>query len=103
MATSTHGCNGSSMVTVAHLAAAKRLPVDFLRKLGLSDLSEGGVGIEYCDMTGCRIAVKKRSALKATDGSYWPKGKPLAAYGQERLDAAAKAGFLILVEGESDC
>src|SRR5262249_19588816 len=36
-------------------------------------------------------------------GSYWPKGKPLAAYGQWRLDRATKAGFVILVEGESDC
>jgi hypothetical protein len=77
--------------------------MDFLCSLGLHDLLEGGVGIQYYDMTGCRLAVKKRTALKATEGSYWPKGKPLAAYGQERLGAAAKAGFLILVEGESDC
>jgi hypothetical protein len=92
-----------SGLTVEALAAAKRLPAEFLHKLGLSNLSEGGVGIPYHDMIGCRIAAKKRTALKATDGTYWPKGKPLAAYGQERLDVAAKAGFLILVEGESDC
>lgn len=52
--------------------------------------------------TGEEIAVKRRTALKAGEGSYWPKGTPLAAYGQNRLDRAARAGYLILVEGESD-
>jgi putative DNA primase/helicase len=91
-------------VNVAALADAKRLPVQFLAELGLSDLPRSrGVGIGYFDVSGDDVAVKHRTALKATDGSYWPKGKPLAAYGQNRLDRAAKAGFLILVEGESDC
>jgi putative DNA primase/helicase len=85
------------------LAEAKRLPVAFLRELGLHDLPRGGVGIPYYDPSGEEIAVKKRAALKARDGSYWSKGKPLAAYGQWRLDAAAKTGFLIIAEGESDC
>jgi len=76
----TAGPNGAAArLTLAALAQAKRLPADFLRKLGLSDLPEGGVGILYHDMTGCRIAVKKRTELKAADGTYWPKGKPLAA------------------------
>jgi hypothetical protein len=77
--------------------------MEFLRALGVTDLLEGGVGISYYDMTGMLLAVKKRMAVKATEGSYWPRGRPLAAYGQERLDAAARAGFLMLYEGESDC
>lgn len=93
----------NSPLTVAMLAKAKLLPVEFLRELGLSDLPRGGVGIPYLGPTGEEIAVKRRTALKAADGSYWPTGKPLAAYGLWRLDLAAKAGFLILVEGESDC
>jgi hypothetical protein len=93
----------SKGATLAALANAKRLPVAFLRKLGLHDLSGNGVGITYYGPTGEEFAVKRRTALKAKNGSYWPKGRPLAAYGQQRLDAAAKAGFLILVEGESDC
>src|SRR5262249_25958779 len=52
---------------------------------------------------GTEVAVKQRTALHAREGSYWPKGKPLAAYGSWRIDQAAKAGYLILVEGESDC
>src|SRR5262249_46891155 len=94
--------NGARL-TLAALAEAKRLPVDFLRDLGLSDLPQGGIGIPYYGLTGEEIAVKRRTALKAAEGSYWPKGMPLAAYGQWRLVEAAKAGFLILVEGESDC
>ncbi len=70
----------------------------------MRDLPGGrGVGIPYHDATGAEIAVKRRTALKATEGSYWPKGQPLAAYGSWRIDRANRAGFLILVEGESDC
>ncbi len=73
--------NGTTLLT--QLAEAKRLPVTFLRdELGLYDLDNGrAIGIPYYGETGEDIAVKRRTALKATDGSYWPKGKPLAAYG----------------------
>jgi hypothetical protein len=39
----------------------------------------------------------------ASEGSYWPAGRPLAAYGLWKVHEAHQAGFLILVEGESDC
>ena len=96
------GTNGRSL-SVTALAKDKCLPVDVLLGLGLHDLPGGGVGISYFDPTGKLIAVKRRTALKAKEGSYWPKNTPLAAYGQWRLDAAHKTGFLILLEGESDC
>jgi hypothetical protein len=102
--TSSAAGNGkAARLTVAVLANAKRLPADFLLGLGLIDLPEGGVGIPYYDTTGVEVAVKQRTALKATEGSYWPKGRPLAAYGSWRTDRPNKTGFLILVEGESDC
>jgi hypothetical protein len=94
--------NGSTL-TLAALAKAKHLPAEFLRQLGLHDLAQGVVGIPYYGPTGEDIAIKRRTALKAKDGSYWPRGTPLTSYGQWRLDAANKAGFLIVVEGESDC
>jgi hypothetical protein len=94
--------NGRNL-TLPALAEAKRLPADFLGELGLHDLPQRGVGIPYYGPTGEEIAVKQRTAPKATEGSYWPKGMPLAAYGQWRLDGARQKGFLILVEGESDC
>jgi hypothetical protein len=102
--TSPGAVNGhADRATVAALASAKRLPADFLTGLGLSDLPKGGVGIAYYDATGAEVAIKQRTALKAAEGSYWPKGKPLMAYGCWRIDRANKTGFLILVEGESDC
>jgi hypothetical protein len=90
-------------LTLEALAKAKAIPVEFLSSLGLHDLPAGGVGIPYYGPTGEDIAVKRRTAAKATDGSFWPKGLPLAAYGQNRIGDANKAGFLIVVEGESDC
>src|SRR5207237_257756 len=94
--------NGTETVTVADLAADKKLPAEFLCNLGLEDV-QGGVGIPYYGETGEPIAVKKRTHLVAKRGSRWPGGVQISAYGQWRLDQAAKVGFLILVEGESDC
>jgi hypothetical protein len=93
---------GDPELTLDAIAKAKRLPVGFLSGLGMYDLA-GGVAVPYYGATGEEIAVKRRTALRAAEGSYWPKGLPLAAYGQWRVDYTAKAGFLILVEGESDC
>jgi hypothetical protein len=101
--TSNRTANNSARVDVASLAEAKHLPADFLRSLSVHDLPKGGVGITYSAADGETIAVKHRVALKATEGSYWPKGQPLAAYGSWRIEAANKAGLIILVEGESDC
>jgi hypothetical protein len=89
-------------VTVAALAHAKKLPVDHLERLGLHDTPRG-VAVPYYAADGAEVAVKERTALAARDGSYWPKGVALAAYGSERIDRANKAGVLIIVEGESDC
>jgi DNA polymerase-1 len=89
-------------ITLEQLAAHKQLPADFLRGLGLHDLDEGGVGIPYRDGSGKEVAVKRRTRLVAREGSYWPKGQPPLAYGEERLaDAVSRAGYLTLVEGES--
>jgi hypothetical protein len=90
-------------ITLAQLAEHKRLPRPFLESLGLADLPGGGVAISYYDAAGNELVVKRRTALKATEGSYWPTGVPLVAYGQNRLGHANRAGFLIVVEGESDC
>jgi hypothetical protein len=90
-------------LTLAALAEAKRLPAALLcDELGVHDLPGGGVGIPYYNFDGSEIAVKRRTALKAKDGSFWPKGRPLAAYGSWRIEAARKKGHAYLVEGETD-
>jgi hypothetical protein len=95
------------MLTLQQLAESKRLPLDFLTSLGLRDTPEG-VAVPYCDEDGAEIAAKLRLKLSLKDRAdgppcKWPAKEPIAAYGQWRLDRAAKANFLILVEGESDC
>src|SRR5260221_4773450 len=43
-------------------------------------------------------------ALAAREGSRWNKGEgKIVPYGLEQLDEARQAGYLVLVEGESDC
>ena len=92
------------------LAEDKGLPVDFLNKNGVIDFY-GLVKITYYDefgrSLGCRQ--RRRTALSAHDGSSWylsenPDDK-IVPYGLRRLDDERKAGsgYLILVEGESDC
>jgi hypothetical protein len=93
--------NGACL-TVGRLAEHKRLPVQHLKTVGLYDTPRG-VAVPYFDATGDQVAIKMRTALVAKQGSRWPAGTPLESYGRWKLDEAAKAGLLILVEGESDC
>jgi putative DNA primase/helicase len=90
-------------ITLAELGRIKRLPSAWLEQtLGWYDMPSGGVGIPYRDETGKTLYVKRRTALKAKEGGYWPNGARLMAYGLEGLGAAREAGSLILVEGETD-
>lgn len=88
-------------MNLAELAFAKGLHESQLREYGLRD-ERGAVVIPYFAADGSLVAEKRRTALRARDGSYWPAGKPLLAYGLNRLHAE-HPDWLILVEGESDC
>ncbi|MFH0809360.1 MAG: AAA family ATPase, partial [Pseudomonadota bacterium] len=92
----------ATKINLADLARDKGLPVDFLKALGLHDIPHGGVGVPYKDATGHVVETKRRTALRAKEGSFWAKGKPLMPYGLERLAKARERGKLLLVEGESD-
>jgi putative DNA primase/helicase len=90
-------------ITVENLAAAKGLPSQFLRDLGLTDQGNG-VLIPYRLIDGTLASRQRlRTSIVAKEGSRWlgGKGAPLP-YGLWRLEAAKKAGHLTLVEGESD-
>jgi predicted Zn-ribbon and HTH transcriptional regulator len=65
----------------------------------------GGLHIPYHLADGSPAPRSRlRTALIAGVGSRWSKGKgKLVPYGLERLSDARKAGYLVLVEGESDC
>lgn len=97
----------TATVTLTEYAAAKKLPVDFLRSLGLSDISYQGqpaIRIPYFDHGGGEIAVRIRTALeKSAEGDNrfrWRKGSKPRLYGLWRKLAT---DYAILCEGESDC
>lgn len=94
---------------LAVLAAAKSLPIDHLRALGVSNAGRGSVKIEYRLADGTpaqrhrlRMRMHDPGRFAWTDG----EGSPVP-YGLWRLGEARAAGtlkdYLVLVEGESDC
>lgn len=89
-------------LTVEGYARAKRLPVDQLRGWGLRD-ARSGIEIPYRDETGREIAVRRRYAMTGKRRFAWRKGDTPALYGLWKLDEFRPGGWLLLVEGESDC
>jgi hypothetical protein len=94
-----------SSVTLAALAERKRLPVDFLRGLGWTEVV-GHFGpyieIPYARRGGDVHRVRKRSALVAKEGSSWGPGKGMVAYEPDHGALAAQEGYVVVVEGETD-
>lgn len=75
-------------LTLVELAAAKGLPVDWLREQGVDGFPDGsGVAIGYFLEDGSQAArLRKRSSL-GKDGWSWvgPAGVPVVAYGLWKL------------------
>ena len=101
-----------SRITLAALAEARRLPVEFLTALGLRNLPfKTGIEIPYFDETKRPLLVKRRLYLDLADAEQraglikfrWPARTTLVAYGLWLLKLARRAKRLVLVEGESDC
>jgi hypothetical protein len=95
---------GVTGVTLAQLAEAKHLPVDFLKSLGLSDSQQSGlpvVRIPYLSEDGQEVAVRFRQALKGSR-FRWRKGDHVLPYGLNWLGEIRAAGWVVIVEGESD-
>jgi hypothetical protein len=98
---------GGAGCTLAGYAQAKRLPIEFLRSLGLTEITYVGapaIRIPYYGVSGGEAAVRFRTTLeKAPNRFRWRGGVKVCLYGLNRLIDARKAGFAVLVEGESDC
>jgi hypothetical protein len=91
-----------SSLTIGDLVRAKQLQEGLLRDLGLRDTAQG-VAIPYHDEHGNVLFERTRLSLEGARRFLRPPGVPLAPYGVDRLKSAREGGFLILVEGESDC
>jgi hypothetical protein len=95
--------SGTSVgLTLAQLAQAKSLPEDLLRSFGCTDSSGPSVRIPYHDVDGNVVAIRFRTALKGAR-FRWRSGDHVMLYGLERLAEVRAAGWVLLVEGESDC
>jgi putative DNA primase/helicase len=99
--------------TLEAYAASKNLPLEFLTSddVALEDctyfVKEVGkevpaVEIPYADRDGELLANRYRIAVEGDDKFRWQKGSTTALYGLHRLEEAEKAGYVLLVEGESD-
>ncbi len=98
----------STGVNLSTLAEAKRLPVDFLKSLGVCDckyMGQPAVKIAYYGEDGTERAVRFRLCLTAAEGARfkWRKGDHALPYSLNRLAMIRKAGWVVIVEGESDC
>src|SRR5215204_4064389 len=99
-ARSEHGC------TLGDYSKEKRLTEDFLRSLGLRDvtyLDKPAVRIPYPDEEGQEVAVRFRISLDGAEKFRWRSGDKPTPYGLGLLAEARKADYVVLVEGESDC
>jgi Family of unknown function (DUF5906) len=90
-------------------AEAKRLPIAFLRELGLTEgrpypTAPVAIRIPYLNGGSEPPAVRFRKALlrPKEEQFSWKKGSKTCLYGAHRIAEFARTGFAILVEGESD-
>jgi len=100
--------------TLEAYAASKNLPVEFLTsdEVTLEDgtfyVKELGkeiaaVEIPYADRDGELLTNRYRIAVGGDDKFRWEKGSTTTLYGLHKLEEAEKTGYVLLVEGESDC
>ncbi|MGI0525755.1 hypothetical protein [Rhizobium giardinii] len=92
-------------LTLAAYAEAKKLPIEFLQQLSLSDMTYVGqpaVRIPYIGTGGELLASRFRIAFNG-DRFRWKAGSKPCIYGQSRIEEARKRKSVVLVEGESDC
>jgi putative DNA primase/helicase len=100
--------------TLEAYVASKNLPLEFLTRDDVA-LEDGtcyvkalgrevpAVEIPYADQKGEQLATRYRISLGGDDKFRWEKGSTTTLYGLHKLEEAEKAGYVLLVEGESDC
>lgn len=92
--------------TLEQYSEDKGLPIDFLRDVCKASTGKERDGttylrISYCGEGGQEITCRKRFAKKEFRWRYGSTGK-IGLYGAWRLQEIKRAGWAILVEGESD-
>jgi len=91
-------------LTLHQYAAAKGITADFLKACGVSEFNynhKPALRIPYLGPDGEELAVRFRIALDG-DRFRWKSGSKPCLYGLIRIGDAKAAGYVVLVEGESD-
>jgi hypothetical protein len=100
--------------TLDAYAASKILPLEFLTSDDVA-LEDGtcyvkalsrevpAVEIPYADQDGEQVATRYRISPGGDDKFRWERGSKTTLYGLHKLEEAHDAGYVLLVEGESDC
>lgn len=102
--------NSNSGLTLQAYADAKKLPLEFLRELGVTEFKLNGqdaLRTPFFGEDGQEIAVQFRIGLEkgqnGRDNRFrWRKGSKPCAYGQWCLPEARQVGRIVVVEGASD-
>jgi hypothetical protein len=97
--------SSSRGLAIAELAKAKGIQINDLEDWGVSSILQNKVSrvvIPYAGPEGNTIAIRYRESLTGSQRFKWRKGDHVALYGLSKLDAIRKAGWVMLVEGETD-
>jgi hypothetical protein len=93
-------------LTLKEYAAAMRIPLDFLEHLGLSTIhvnSKPVVRLVYYDENRLEVGARYPLILNGPDSRFrWRKGSKILPYGLWKLNEAREAGYIVLIEGESN-
>ena len=93
--------------TLENYAAYVRLPIEFLKGLGLTQIHYAGepaVKMPYLDRSGEEVLLTRfRVSLTGKPKVKTKSGDRHRLYGLWRLEEAREAGYAFLIEGESDC
>ena len=96
-------------LTLEELAKAKGFQLDGpmgLKAWGVAQATQRGatvVNIAYMNEAGEVAAVRRRHSLSGAQRFSWRKGDKVLLYGLWRLTEIRKTGWVLLVEGETDC
>jgi putative DNA primase/helicase len=98
---------GYLSLTLKEFALGKRLPEDFLRSQGIKEnrFPDGVISTDfhYQDQAGKLMAIRHRFGNTGAKKFRWRKGDKVRLYGLWKWEKIVNAGWVLLVEGETDC
>lgn len=87
--------------TLEEYSNEKKLPLDFLKGLGVTDTKYNNIAIPYYNIDGSIKSTRYRNHPSNPKRFTWKRGSTTIPYGLERLQKYT-SNYLVVVEGESD-